>query len=615
MVTRQYSSFECGVFVATIFAAAMMALWVAIVFLGKDRTMQRLEQIPGYIDASFRHTGCRVGYVCLFLAWLGFLTDYWIGWSEGYVAWPKIINCLLSYPLVLIAHSKLPPAMHILHECWRFTKMVAKVPGRWIAQQALDWYQGRTSKRRIDRIFERPLSRITIAECLFPDLCDTPPKQSTFSQIIKAGATDLLFFSWNLTIVIIKLRIRSWRQIPSHTRDVIFVTMQVLFGLGEDDSFWPVWRGCYETALKGIRELLSVMWGLILIAIGATRMAFMMGKAISNRLLVRIMAYALPDGLTPREIKTFEDNVHNAYCETSTYSWSQIALMFLRLATTRERIAELEALIKHLKQYYDSINSREIGEKYVGYRATVIELLHDNNYYRLLLCAMLNAQYNELHGRRPNDLNAKHPYQPSQLEFRTVPDPLTGFYMGYREYTVRPVNKHDIGHEYLMQVEQIAMKYEREPLRMSGIIAWRTQCVGNVPNNFDPFVKDHWVFSGAIPGLNIPVYQSEHNPFNIHDKRAPVIVNPENLFGPQIEDFAANGRLAQWGDAEAMKPKATPFDRDEIRKFVAKMEFGAEPPRQHNVASLPKMGAYSRDPCPTGEPRLIDFPLYTKNFA
>jgi hypothetical protein len=494
-------------------------------------------------------------------------------------------------------------------------KTAANVAGQWLVTQTNNWYEGRTSKRRIDKIFERPLSAITIAESLFPDTCDTNPSHSTFFQVLKAFSTDTIFFCWNLTIVVIKLRIRSWRQIPSHILDVIAVTMQVFFGFGQDNLSWTVWLGCYRTGLKGFCVLLSVMRGLIKTGLGAIWMALKLGKAILNRFSVCAMANRLPDALTTREIKTFEDNVNNAYCETSTYTWSEVALLWLRYQAALEDIDKLEARIEDIIRHYSSINSREIGNKCVSYRRTIIELLHDINYFRLLLCAMLNAHHNSLYGRMPNDLDAEHPYQPSQLEFRTVPDPQTGLYIGYKEYTVRSVNKHDLGREFMMQVERFAMNYEKEPFRMSGILSWKNNDPGNVPDNFDPFIKDHNVFSGVIPGLNIPVYKPEHNPYNILAKRVPAIINPEDFFGPQIEDFAAQGRLAQWGEAEAMKPKVAPFDRDELRKFVSGMQFGVEPRRGHKMASLPKMGAYSNDHCPTGEPRVIDFPLYKRDFA
>ncbi|KAH6878202.1 hypothetical protein BKA58DRAFT_435911 [Alternaria rosae] len=617
MWTPQYSIFDFVVFLTTTFAFAVMTLWIAIVAKDKVDIVRYLEQIPGYIDASFQHTGCRIGYACLILAWIGLITDYCIGWSEGYLVWPKIINVLFSYPLLLIAHFQLPPIGHILFLFGRFAKTVATAPGRWIARQARRWYEARTSKRRIDKVFDRPISRITIGECLFPDLAAAKPRQqdTKFSQIIKAALSDTFFLGWNLIVLVIELRIRSWMQIWSHTRDVILVTMEVLFGWGDDAFLWDVWLGCYQTGLKGLRGWLSVSNGLIKTALGGIWVGLKLVKAVFNRFLIRVLDRKVPHNLTPCEIKTYEDKVNNAYCETSTYNHSQIALLLLKLWGAVEDIARLEAQIKYMQQHCDSINSREIGEKCVGYRATIIELIHDNNYFRLLLCAILNALYNELHGRRPNDLNAKHPYKPSQLEFRVAPDPLTGFYMGYREHTIRAVNKWDLGYEYLRQVENFGMKYEKEPMRMSMILAWKANGPGNVPDNFDPFVKDHWVFSGAIPGLNIPVYKSEHNPFNIHAKRFPVYINPEGIFGPQIEDFAAKGRLAQWGDSEAMKPKVAPFDAAELCRFTAKMDFGAEPLRKHKMASLRKMPVYSSDPCPTGEPRTTDFPLYRKDFA
>lgn len=209
MWTPQYSIFEFVVFLTTAFAFAVMTLWIAIVAKDKVDVMRYLEQIPGYIDASFQHTGCRIGYACLILAWVGLITDYCIGWSEGYLVWPKIINVLFSYPLLLIAHFRLPPIGHILFLCVRFAKTVATAPGQWIARQARRWHEARTSKRRIDKVFDRPISRITIGECLFPDLAAAKPRQpdTKFSQISKAALSDTFFLGWNLIVLVIELRI------------------------------------------------------------------------------------------------------------------------------------------------------------------------------------------------------------------------------------------------------------------------------------------------------------------------------------------------------------------------------------------------------------------------
>ncbi|KAG9189674.1 hypothetical protein G6011_06542 [Alternaria panax] len=92
--------------------------------MGKAGAMRTLVQVPADINASFQHTGCRIGYACLLLAWVGFLADYWTGWSDGYVVWSRVINTILSYPLVLIIHHQLPSVKCIRLLCWSLVKMV-----------------------------------------------------------------------------------------------------------------------------------------------------------------------------------------------------------------------------------------------------------------------------------------------------------------------------------------------------------------------------------------------------------------------------------------------------------------------------------------------------------
>jgi hypothetical protein len=324
---------------------------------------------------------------------------------------------------------------------------------QWIARQANDWYEGRTSKRRIGKIFERPTTAIGIGECLFPVTCVAFPNDPTFPQIVMTFTTDLLFFGWNFILVVVKLRIRSWKHIPSHTMDIIRITVQTTFGLGQEDLSWKIWIGSYEAFLKGVCTVFSVAWGLIKTFLGAIWIALKMGKAIYAHTCVRIMAIRLPDGLTKREVKTYEDKVHNAYCETSTYNWSETTQLFLRYQAALEDNAALWARIEDVIRFCSSVNSCEIGDKCVGYRGTIIELIHDVNFLHLLCCAMLNAHHNLLCGRMPNDINAEHRYQPSQHEFRTVADSRTGLYFGYKEHTISSVNKHDLGRDYEMQAK------------------------------------------------------------------------------------------------------------------------------------------------------------------
>lgn len=329
MAVPQYSKLDLVVFLATIFAVTIMAWWATVFAMGKGRAMRSLGQVLPVISDSFQHTGCRIGYAGLLLGWFCLLTDYWFRWSEGYIVWRRIFSTFLSYPLILIVHTQLPPVKCIPPLCWRFVKTVVNGVGQWFTRQAHDWYEGRTSKRRIDKIFERHISVITIGECLFPGLYDTYPNPVTWSQIFKAIGTDLLFFFWNLIIVVIKLRIRSWKQIIPHMLDALRVTAQVCFGLEHEDVSWKIWKAGYVTFLKGVCTICSVALELLKTFLGMIWVVLAMGKAALNRSRLRYLNTPLPDNLTKDEAEAYGNKVHEAYCKTATYDWTQTALLFL----------------------------------------------------------------------------------------------------------------------------------------------------------------------------------------------------------------------------------------------------------------------------------------------
>ncbi|EMD90026.1 hypothetical protein COCC4DRAFT_158059 [Bipolaris maydis ATCC 48331] len=212
--------------------------------------------------------------------------------------------------------------------------------------------------------------------------------------------------------------------------------------------------------------------------------------------------------------------------------------------------------------HQDSPNSLELGKKCISYRSTIMELVHDNNYFRLLLCSMLNAHHNITNGKQLNALDADHPYRTTLIKFTPVPNKKTGLYIGYKGDALR-------------REDTLNKAYRVNPYYPN-----------KVPVSFDPFLKDHYVFSGAIPGLSMPRYKNSKNPFNICAKQPSPIKNPESLFGPQIEDFAAQARLKSWrlsGNAHAAtpEPKASPEDptaiasqRTQLYKYVTEINLG-----------------------------------------
>ncbi|RAR10896.1 epidermal growth factor-like type 3 [Stemphylium lycopersici] len=602
--------------------AALISSW-CILFLFRvidiDGSAKFFERVAEYVESWFVHIRFHVGN-------LGFITGL-IAWHLEYCTSLAVLGYLLPYLLTLVIYFKWLLLKQgprwiarMAAAAWRLGVRHSTVPKRWIVQQAVDWYQERRNKKRIDKIFERRVCAISIGECLFPDLFIAILDNPTIFQFLKAVATDLTFFAWNLTMVLIKLRINSWMQIWSHTKDVFRVTAQIIFGLGGDDLSWAVWMGGFKFVLRCIRMVLDTISELIFMSLGAVWVLMLLIQAVYRRSIVYLNAESTERQPRGRKLQGYSAEVQAAYMETASYTWQDMALMYLKLKATLDDLAEVRLEIERVKRKHNmeslsAQNSRELGDKAVAYRRSLIVAISDINYLRLLNCSVLNAWHNTVLGKKPNALNAKHPYQPSQLEISPEADKDTGLHIRYKEHTRK--NIHDVGKEYQISIENHAMDLAREPRRMSAIIRAKQKLAGNVPDGFDPFQKDHWIFSGVIPGMNIPPYSRTNNPFDISDKRPSPIVAPERFFGPQIEDFAAEGRLAQWGNEEAMKINIEPFGRDELRHFTTGMRFGATPlktRRQLFPSSGMEVRGYAADPFPTGEPRERDFPVY-KNFA
>ncbi|KAL1796371.1 hypothetical protein ACET3X_004911 [Alternaria dauci] len=410
MAVPQYSKLDFAVFLVTIFAVTIMAWWVTVFAMGKGRAMRSLGHVVPAINASFRHTGCRIGYAGLLLGWICLLTDYWFEWSEGYIVWPRVFSTFVSYPLVLTFHSQLPLVKRIPLLCWRFVKMVVNGVGQWFARQAHDWYEGRTSKRRIDKIFERHISVISSGECLFPDLYGAYPNPATWSQIVKAMATDILFFGWNLTIVVIKLRIRSWKQIIPHMLDIFRVTLQVCFGLGEEEVSWKLWKAGYVTFLKGVCAVLSVVFELLKTFLCMIWVTLEVVKAVLAHSRLRYWTTGeAPVSLKKTEAKVYADKVHNAYCETAMYDWERVAVLYLSYQAALEDRAAAHARIDDVVAFYSAISQTIRNPEF-------LDLLNRANrlYYRrgqrnpfsiLAKCAQVNVRAVGIWGPQIEDVS------------------------------------------------------------------------------------------------------------------------------------------------------------------------------------------------------------------
>lgn len=617
----QYSRLDLIMGVLLAFSTMMVFLSYQILIKRKDihTVIQRMDAIPEYIKNYFDYAAWQMNYIGLIIAQCI--------WLCGYCTPQMVLTFLITYILIAIVcfmwlSLKLRAAQGArLLAQWAVAAgplaiQCVRALRKWTARRSIQWYNDGTIKKHIKNTGERWLTRNSTSEFLFPRTYSILPNRPTQSQMFKAIATDLSFLAWNSFILLFKLRLQSCTHIRRHAKDVYWVTLQIIFGLDGDDLSWPVWMACFKCILRNVRMVIDKLYTLVTAFCGSIQSFVQLLQAWYRRAIVFFAFETFGiDGKKVENPNSYAHETFNAFMETSSYNWCKTALLYLRLKATEEDLAEARREPKSITQQGKPDYVHELANKCVGYRRTLLEVVSDNNYLRLLACSMLNAHHNIINGRRPNDLYAEHPYQPSLIKFTPVPDQQTGLYLGYNEHTRR--KDHDLGHEYRRNVENFAMDIAREPHRMSAILKRHPLLRGHVPDHFDPFLKDHWVFSGVIPGMNIPSYTTTNNPFDITAKRARPITNPAQQFGPQIEDFAADGRLDQWTEFAAPKQKSTPFSSEGLRGFTKGMRFGATPLRKHAVliSSAVPLRAYAADPCPRGEPRRGDLPVYRKNFA
>jgi len=536
---KQWSVLDFVALCATIYSAVLMAWRIVILTGGVRHVVKLITTMPGYVNQSFRHRGCRAGYFGLVMAWFAWLGEYWTTWSGGYMTFQTALYYLIVYLVGILAYAKR-----------RFIKHAALMCLPWIARQVTNWYDNRMNKKRIDKIFERPISKISITECLFPDIVLAAPHNPTISQGIWALLKDISFFAWNLLILVVKCRIRSWQKIPSHTRDVLRVTGEILLGIGGDDTSWTVWLAGYVIFLKSIRlsinMIFSTTYRLIAMSLGVVWILLQLAIAIINRLLWKLEARKSKE-MKIREIKTQNDRMNNARIKVAHMTWQETAEMYLKLQDAKEDLTKAPAAIEETKANYASRNSVELGKKCVAYRRSLRSQISDNNYFRRLICAILNAHHNIVNNRSPTAADAPRPYKPSYIFFHETPDPKTGLYI---------LN----GKAHIFN-----------------------------PFQMDPFAEDPYTIAYIMKGVQLPSWPLDNNPFKTSQKDLSPTANPELASGlDAIEDWAADGRLPHWkGGSDLPIMREEPFRTSEIREFVRDMAFGTESLVRHRPAPTP----------------------------
>lgn len=98
---------------------------------------------------------------------------------------------------------------------------------------------------------------LVLEECVYLLSSLAVPQYSVLDMIIGIFmATSLVLFVWKILIPLIKLRIRNLIRIWPRTMEFFCITVQVIFGLDEEDVLWAAWMTCYKYFLGCILRAL-----------------------------------------------------------------------------------------------------------------------------------------------------------------------------------------------------------------------------------------------------------------------------------------------------------------------------------------------------------------------
>ncbi|CAE7205974.1 hypothetical protein CFE70_008770 [Pyrenophora teres f. teres 0-1] len=565
LTEKQYSILDLAAFCATIYSIALMAWW-AVLLSGNGRKFMKLirRTIPRYIKKLFKQSMCWAVLFGLVMAWFAWLGEYWTGWSGGYMTLTKTTRHLSMYLAVLFLYHTWPSILHFLRHY---------LPS--VARHVRQWWSNRQNKKRIDKIFERPVSSITIAECLFPDSClvVAPPNTPSISEAFWALLRDVLFFSWNLLILVVKCRIRSWREIPSHSKDIFRVTSEVLVGFSSgDDSAWALWlagfRLTLQTVCLSVNMIFRTLYELTSMSLGALWMFFLLIGAVFRRglLLMNERRVSEARAMSPKKDTTKqEDRFWNAMIKSAEMSWGETTHIMLKLQDAEEKMKHFPAVVEGALQNDSSPKVIELGKKCKSLRNTTKILISDGNYFRKLICALLEELFNLRNGVSTQDPNWRR-YRPSLLRFLDDANPTTG-----------------------MHVLSVEPKF-------------------STPFECDPFACDPTTICRILRGTygKLPEWTASTNPFNF-TTRNTFFMDEYASYGvsTHMEDWAAAGRLPHWTPQARLMDtrRVDPFGKSEIQAFVKDMPFGAEPMKQRPaLAPAPAATLAERMPWAFPEP-------------
>ncbi|KAF1841511.1 uncharacterized protein K460DRAFT_408973 [Cucurbitaria berberidis CBS 394.84] len=244
-----------------------------------------------------------------------------------------------------------------------------------------------------------------------------------------------------------------------------------------------------------------------------------------------------------------------------------------------QRILDYDDIVKR----YDDMQSNlekvtqdaivNLANKALSYRTSIIELIKIVNWNRCTIAQTINYRHNEKCGRHPTGPLAQFPYTTSQLKF--LPLAQNGLHFDIMEYTTaeNEIRGADIRYPSNTYLENHTK---------DGAVYMAYVMENNLVGFYDLFKENSYAIQRNYPGIQLPPYEPHEDPINIANLCPKPILKSELRWKEQIEDFAADGKLLQYGQDQPKKKKTVTFGTDEVRLITPR------PQRQ------------APDPCPRG---------------
>lgn len=471
-------------------------------------------------------------------------------------------------------------------------------PVKMYALRLQDWYLTRLEAHRIDQIWDQqPVPSNAVWRSLFP------------SWFPLSLPSDFGPFPLNLITVLVKLI-----QLMVFSVHFPKVAAQVLVGLlveglrgvcrCVDMLIAETVRRCprrVEEFVKALFDLEEVSWQTLITCAAIVPWLFRtLGTVLSSchvglKLLAmlyirRVLRKREREECLRRPDFDFTEESKNAWRWAFRASYLDTVETFMDLQSLREKYDALQSEHFGLKANFPENDVRELANKAKAYRDSLIESISDTNYWRMIICQIMNWQHNVCTHRSLKGPDSQHPYKPSMIRFSVEANPQTGLHL---EMNPATESQKAVRLEWLQHTKAFYWDKKGNFFRMPNFMSKKLAGADHfVPPGLDPFKEDTWVIEANFPGIVLAPFDANKNPINVTKKRPVPILQPTRRFGRLIEDVASSGSLLQWRQPQTEKRR---LGTDGVRRTMC-------------YPTTPIAQAYGRDPCPDGSPMDITWP-------